>query len=171
MKIGVYGIINNPLPELYLNKEINVKQSEFDYYDGIVEALNREVKMDKLHSEYMYALAMTCTNIPKGLLLISVGDHESCMFNKREMATGLLLLGAERFMVFHNHPGYAIDVSEADIDITREMIEIADLLNIEFVDHLMITKNHYESCKPKTHTIDVFGVEVEVEDGGVLDEW
>lgn len=147
MKIGIYDIINNPLPELLLEREITVKKSDFETCSNIVNLLNKELKMNKLHSEHMYALALTMANEPRGILLCGVGNSEEVLFNSRGLATGLLLLGAEQFMVFHNHPGCSKIISDGDKDITERMETIGNLLQIRFIDHLMITKGYYASCK------------------------
>lgn len=168
LKVGIYDIINNPLPELLLEREITVKKNDFETYEDIVNLMNKELKMDKLHSEHMYVLALTRSNEPKGILLCSVGDSEEFIFNSRALATGLLLLGAEQFMVFHNHPGYSKKVSDEDKAITTDMENIGKLLQIDFIDHLMITKGYYESCKNVCNDEAVYDVDV-VDD--ILNEW
>lgn len=146
MKIGVYDIINNPLPQLYLIKEINVNSNDFDSDENIVYMLNRHLKMDKLNSEHIYALSLTYSNNPKGIIQISVGKCDSCDADLRGLATGLLLTGAEQFMCFHNHPGGNRNISEADIKLTQRYKELENTIGIRFIRHIMITQDYYANC-------------------------
>ena len=162
MNIGVYDIINNPLPELYKIKEVSVKESDFKSDDKIVDIMNTHLQMNKLSSEYIYALSLTYGLIPKGIIQVSVGKCDSCEPDLRKLAIGLLLTGAEQFMCFHNHPGYERKISEADIKLTEKYKELGNVIGIHFIKHLMITKGYYTECidKKENETIVLFGQEV-----------
>lgn len=147
MRIGIYDIINNPLPELYTIKEIDVDLKDFEYDEDIVGILNKQLKMDKLNSEHIYALSLTYGMIPKGILQISVGKCNKADADIRKLAIGLLLTGAEQFMCFHNHPGGNKEISINDRLMTNRYKEIGDILDIDFIRHLMITQDYYSICK------------------------
>ncbi len=147
MKLGVYEIINDPLPKLFKQKEIIVNENDFEYEGEIVNILNKHLKMDKLSSEHFYAVSLTSSLYPKGILQLNIGTYDGTIINKRDLAIGLLLTGAERFYIFHNHPGYSKKPSDEDIKITEIIEELADLIGVDFDKHIVITKNHYEECK------------------------
>lgn len=159
MKFGVYDIINNPLPQLHQLKEVEIKGKSLDTNKDIIDILNKDLLMDKLSSEHMYALGITYGRIPKGIIQVGVGKFNECPVNMRDMAIGLLLIGAEQFMCFHNHPGGTEDPSPEDYNITEKFKKLGDLIGIEFLDHIMITQGVYVSCKPET-TDTIFGMEV-----------
>lgn len=146
MKTYIYNIINNPLPKLNIIKTINVIEEDFKYYDRIVKILNKQIKMNKLTSEHIYALALTNSLYPKGIIEVAKGNSNKCDSNIRELAIGLLLTGAEQFMVFHNHPGYTKEISEGDIYMTQKYRELGNLIGIDFIEHIMITKDCYMEC-------------------------
>lgn len=147
MKIGVYDIINDPLPQLYKIKDIVVNKNDFQYDKNIVNVMNTQLMMNKLDSEHIYALSLTYGLIPRGIIQISVGTCEESIVDIRELAIGLLLTGAEQFMCFHNHPGGNKNVSEEDKLLTKQYNIIGNFLGINFIKHIMITQNYYCECK------------------------
>ena len=147
MEIGVYDIINNPLPELYLIKNLKVDVNDFEYDEDIVNVMNKHLLLDKLNSEHIYALGLTRGLIPKGIIMVSVGDDKESKVDIRGLAIGLLLIGAEQFMVFHNHPGENKEVSILDQLSTNQYKELSDIIGIKFIRHLMVTKDYFCECK------------------------
>lgn len=146
MKVGVYDIINDPLPKLLLIKEINISNKDLEDDDNVVDMMNKYFKMNKLTSEYAYALALTNGLIPKGIIYISSGNCSGVEIDYRKLAMGLLLIGAERFMCFHNHPGGNKKISDGDKEVTNHYNELGRVIGIDFLRHIMITQNTYKYC-------------------------
>lgn len=159
MRINIYNIINDPLPKLNKIHGFNAEIKLFQKEEDIVSVLNKELKIDKLSSEHIYALSLTYGLIPKGIIQVGVGTCDGCEANLRDLAIGLLLTGAEQFICFHNHPGGNKNISNADIELTQKYKAIGDLIGIEFIKHIMITQNYYTECADNTTTI-LFGKEV-----------
>lgn len=159
MEIGLYNIINNPLPVLNNLNYFKVKETDFLEDDKIVQIVNKYLKMDRLASEHVYVLGLTYSLLPKGFLQVSVGKSDSCEVDLKSLATGILLMGSEQFICFHNHPGGERKISNADLKITERYREIGELLEIKFLKHIMITKDYYTYCSLKEKTT-VFGREV-----------
>lgn len=149
MKLGIYNIINNPLPKLNKLKEFENKQEIFEYDDDIVSLMNKNLYIDKLSSEYIYAFGFTYAMKPKGIIYVSSGTCDGCQPNMRDLAIGLLLIGAEQFICFHNHPGGNKGISKADINLSEEYRKVGDLIGIHFLKHIMITQGYYDYCEDK----------------------
>jgi len=147
MKIGLYDVINDPLPQLMKIKDFNVDEENFNYEDEMVKILNKKLNMDKLSVEHTYAIALTSTLQPKGILQCSIGDCRGAIVNTRLIATGLLLLGAERFYFFHNHPGCDKNVSEQDVKTTDLLVRLGELIGVRLDKHIMITQNFWTYCE------------------------
>lgn len=147
MKIGVYDIINDPLPTLHEIKTINANKTSFNADSKIVNVLNKELMMDKMDSEYAYALSLTFDLTPRGIILIGIGNNQNHIENIRGLGIGLLLTGAEQFMVFHNHPGGNKNISMGDKMLSRRYCELGDSIGINFIRHIMITKNYFDVCE------------------------
>ncbi|MGI6376740.1 MAG: RadC family protein [Anaerolineae bacterium] len=54
---------------------------------------------------------------------------------------------AKAIIVAHNHPSEDVTPSVADIDITRDLRHAGDLLGIELLDHIIVTRTAYRSLK------------------------
>lgn len=52
--------------------------------------------------------------------------------------TGALLSGATGIFLAHNHPGGSMKPSRNDIAITKKMIAAAEVLDLRFLDHLIV---------------------------------
>ncbi len=54
---------------------------------------------------------------------------------------------AKAIIVAHNHPSEDTTPSPADIDLTRELRHAGELLGIELLDHLIVSRTAYRSLK------------------------
>jgi DNA repair protein RadC len=52
---------------------------------------------------------------------------------------------ASAMILFHNHPSGNLKPSQADITITKRIIDAAKLLDISVLDHIIVTSNSYFS--------------------------
>lgn len=52
---------------------------------------------------------------------------------------------AVKMILVHNHPSGNLEPSQADLDFTDKMLKIGKLINIEVIDHLVISENSYTS--------------------------
>lgn len=157
MKIGVYNIINDPLAKLNLEREIDIEKEDLKEIDNIVEVLNKQLLFNKLSSEHIYAVGMTYGLIPKGIIHVSSGTCEGVEVDLRGLATGLLLMGAEQFMCFHNHPGGNNKVSKEDIELSDTYMRLGELIGIKYLDHIMVTQDKWYYC---AEVVSIFGKEI-----------
>ena len=67
----------------------------------------------------------------------------------REIMKRSLELGATAIILMHNHPSGDSTPSQADIDLTHQIIRAADPFNIHIHDHIIISRNGYSSMKNK----------------------
>ncbi len=58
-----------------------------------------------------------------------------------------VMKNASRVILVHNHPSGSLTPSEADKDITDRLIQVGRILNIDLVDHLIITPKSYISFR------------------------
>ena len=52
---------------------------------------------------------------------------------------------ATSIVLLHNHPGGSFLPSQQDIDSTRKIISVLEPINIEVLDHIIISGNEYYS--------------------------
>lgn len=65
----------------------------------------------------------------------------------REIMKRSLELGATAIILMHNHPSGDPKPSQADVDMTRQIMRAAEPFNIAIHDHIIISKSGYSSFK------------------------
>lgn len=86
--------------------------------------------------------------------IISVGTLTSSIVHPREVFQPAMEYGAVAVIIAHNHPSGSLDPTKADIDTTRQLIEAGNILSVELIDHLIITKHGYVSIMPHIRAIN-----------------
>lgn len=144
MILPLCGMIrNNNLSELYILKEIKINETKISSYEQIVDLFNKELKMNRLMNEHVYALSLYNDFTPISIGQIAIGSNKSVQIDLSSLFTYLLLSGAEQFIVLHNHTSHTIDESPEDIYLTESIKCSASLLGITFVDHIIIARNGF----------------------------
>ena len=70
--------------------------------------------------------------------IVSVGTVNESSAHPREILRPVITRGAYGFIVIHNHPSGDPGPSSADLKITRRLIEAAQLMQVLFLDHVII---------------------------------
>jgi len=65
----------------------------------------------------------------------------------REIMKRALDLGATAMILIHNHPSGDPKPSQADVDVTRNIMRAAEPFNIVIHDHIVVSRNGYSSLK------------------------
>jgi len=73
-----------------------------------------------------------------GTVIISQGTVDSCTAHPRDILRPVVTRGCYGFAVVHNHPSGDPTPSNADLRITRRLIEAADLMQVTLLDHLIV---------------------------------
>ncbi|WP_255548084.1 JAB domain-containing protein [Erythrobacter ani] len=75
------------------------------------------------------------------------GGNASLSFRMRELFGRALSLGARNIIIAHNHPSGDCRPSERDLLATRRLVEVGKALDIELIDHLIITHRSVYSMR------------------------
>lgn len=73
------------------------------------------------------------------------GSIASVEVHPREIVRAALKLNAAALILAHNHPSGCAEPSAADRDITQQIRQACQLMNIRLLDHLIIGKGEYVS--------------------------
>ena len=68
------------------------------------------------------------------------GTIDGASVYPREIVREALLLNAKSIIIAHNHPSGLLEPSSADKRITRRIIEACDMLDINLLDHILVSK-------------------------------
>lgn len=77
--------------------------------------------------------------------VISIGSLTSNVVHPREVFQPAVEYGAAAVIIAHNHPSGSLDPSEADVEVTRQLIAAGKILGIDLLDHLIIAVDGHRS--------------------------
>lgn len=82
-----------------------------------------------------------------GFEVIATGAVAHVSVEVREVFAPAIASRASSVVLAHNHPSGDPEPSRQDIEFTRSMLEAGRVLNIEVVDHLIVTARNYYSFR------------------------
>jgi len=94
---------------------------------------------DLSHREAFYILCLNRANKVIGYALISIGGLSGTVADPKVIFSTALLAAASSIILAHNHPSGNHEPSQADIALTKKAIQAGSLLDIQVLDHLIIT--------------------------------
>lgn len=80
-----------------------------------------------------------------GIIEISTGGIAGTVADPKLIFAGALKAGASGMILAHNHPSGNLTASQADIELTRKLKAGGKLLEIQVLDHVIITSEGYFS--------------------------
>lgn len=96
------------------------------------------------HHEEFHVLLLNRSNKVLGTHRLSIGGISSTILDLRILFQAAILANASGLVLSHNHPSGTLFPSQNDIDVTRKIQEVAKLLEITVIDHVIITADgHY----------------------------
>lgn len=75
-----------------------------------------------------------------GTTVVSVGTVSESSAHPREILRPVITRGAYGFILIHNHPSGDCSPSRADERVTRRLVDAASLMQVRFLDHVIIGK-------------------------------
>lgn len=130
-------------PTLIKLKSYNVKRETTSENDSLISFIRNYLKADQYDNEHMYLIALDLYDRALGVFLLGIGDYKHTDTYKRNVAECLILSGARKFLVVHNHPDGALSLSEGDFVLEDELIELGELFDIEFIGNFVITSEGF----------------------------
>jgi DNA repair protein RadC len=127
--------INNKL--LYLNDiKLNQASLVFEYFKN---------KLCDKKQEHFYCIYLDNAKKVIKEKLLFIGTINFSIVHPREVFKEAYLLSASAIICVHNHPSGNLKPSNEDIEITKRLIEIGDLLGIKVLDHIIVGEDNYYS--------------------------
>lgn len=85
--------------------------------------------------------------------VISVGSITANIVHPREVFFPAIESGAVAVIIAHNHPSGNLSPTEADLEVTEQLKNAGELLGIELLDHLIVTKGSFKSLVQRDERI------------------
>lgn len=106
----------------------------------------RALWSDKIqYVEEMSILLLNRANKVLGFAKISIGGTTGTVVDTKVIFQTALKANANAIILCHNHPSGNLSPSEADIKITKNVREAGKIMEINLLDHLIITDEGYYS--------------------------
>jgi len=77
--------------------------------------------------------------------VIHIGTLNQSLVHPREVFRPAILDNAAGVIIAHNHPSGTLEASRADVQITQRLKDVAKLVGIELLDHVILSKHGYYS--------------------------
>ena len=77
--------------------------------------------------------------------LITVGTTDMVIFDIKEIFRRALKYGSSNLILIHNHPSGSLSPSQSDVDATLKAITAGNCLDINVIDHIIISSEGYYS--------------------------
>ena len=104
----------------------------------------REILKDQ-NQEHCYVVYLDIRNkiIKDKLLFIGTANYSTV--HPRDIFKEAYLNGAISVVVIHNHPSGEVLPSKNDLETTKQLVAVGNLLGIKVMDHIIIGENKYYS--------------------------
>ena len=132
-------------------KLLLVKEQEFKYNQKIcstsdlVDFIMNVLNINNEAQEVVYLLSLNSKNQLVSFTEIARGGLNMCNISQNEIFKNVLLSNCNKFILVHNHPTGDPTPRKKDIEFTKQILKSSKILNIEFLDHLVIGDNEYKS--------------------------
>lgn len=103
------------------------------------------------YRESFFALYVNQAHRVLGIRKISESGICSTLVDVRIIMQAALLCNATGIILAHNHPSGNLKPSEDDMKVTQKIKEASKFLDIQLLDHCILTSTHYISFADDGH--------------------
>ena len=124
-------------------QKIKVLNSD-DVYAIMQRILLRENKIDQ-DKEHFWIIGLATNNKALFIELVSIGSVRATVIEPMNVFRVAILKNAVKVVLVHNHPSGELKPSNEDKDITDRLIQVGRIINIEVIEHLIVTPSSFLS--------------------------
>lgn len=151
---SIKGIGLAKAAQLKASFELARRKDEHDYEKTPVKSHKDVVRLagQKLKDKKKEHFLILCLDTRNNLIRIgniSTGTLDANLVHPREVFKEAIQSLASSIILVHNHPSGNPEPSDADIDITKRILETGKIIGINVLDHIIIADNNSLSFKEK----------------------
>ena len=117
--------------------------SERPIIDSPEKAAEQLSDISDKKQEYFVCLTLDGANRLIAKRTITIGTLTASLVHPREVFAEAIADRAASIIIAHNHPSGNLEASQADRDVTERLREAGELLGIQLLDHIIITKSSH----------------------------
>lgn len=102
-----------------------------------------------LDHEQFYAMYLNRANEIIGIKQISKGGRSGTVADGKVIFEKALEMKSSAIIIAHNHPSGQLKPSRADISLTHALVKFGNMIDMQILDHLIITDDNYFSFADK----------------------
>lgn len=106
-------------------------------------------KIGKTKKEHFMILCLDTGNNLIKISNISVGTINTSLVHPREVFKEAIQASAAQVILAHNHPSGNLVPSKEDIKITKNLVAAGKIININILDHIVVSSSGFYSFKEK----------------------
>jgi len=128
-----------------LNKEQKIRElNSDDLFKVMQQILLRENKIRR-NQEHFWTIGLNKNNKILFIELIGLGANNRVAADPPDVFRMAIYKLASKVILAHNHPSGNLSPSKTDLNFTDKMLKSGRILNIEVIDHIIITESGYMS--------------------------
>ena len=136
-------IFDNMNVRLNKDQKIRVLNSD-DLYNVMQQILLRENKIRR-NQEHFWTIGLDKKNKILFIELIGLGANNRVAADPPDVFRMAIYKLASKVILAHNHPSGVLEPSKADLNFTDKMLKSGQILNVEVIDHIIISESGYMS--------------------------
>ncbi len=117
-------------------KKITSPQDFFELFNPVMKEESKEV--------FLVAW-LSSSNRVQGFEIVSSGTLNSSAVDPRGVFRSAIVSNAANIIVAHNHPSGNLEPSNEDINLTKKLVEVGKLIEINIFDHIIFGENSFTS--------------------------
>jgi DNA repair protein RadC len=106
-------------------------------------------EMGVFEQEHLRTILLDTRNQVIEVVEVYHGNLNSAQVRVAEVFREAIRRNAAALIVCHNHPSGVADPSPDDVAVTRAIVEAGKLLDVDVLDHLILTRSRYVSLKER----------------------
>ena len=144
MKYYSYDIFQNDKKHPELREMSSYEYDEFFYeHDSVLDAIEYGMKMSEYAEEHLICIALDGKDKIKGVLTVGIGTVRSVSDNLKRTGSFLLLIGADSYIMCHNHTNGDSNASGEDIFCSKKYVELSNIIDIPCRGSFVVTDECY----------------------------
>lgn len=131
------------------DSKVKVSSSKIAY-DVVLSHWNKEILE---YQEEVKLLLLNRANVVLGIHELSKGGTTGCIVDIKMVLAIALKCNAHGIIVCHNHPSGNLKPSEADKSLTSKVKKACEIVDVNMLDHLIISKDGYYSFMDESNLL------------------
>ena len=138
--------------EIHYARPIKVTLNNVKHMEDASRIFRESIDLLKIDlKEFFWVMLLNHSNNVLGISEIGKGNISTVIVNIKEIFQLAIRCNACSVILCHNHPSGNLNPSQTDIQLTKKIQEAAKLLEIQILDHIILTTEGHTSLMEKGH--------------------